>query len=289
MSKKILVVGATGMLGTPVARKLLTDGFSVRVLARNPEKAAQKLGDGFEYVPGDVENPESLRSALAGCDGVHINLAGGSTPEEYDRIEHRGTANVAQAAQEMGARRLTYLSGTSVRESNTWFYETKAKYQAEQAIITSGAAYTIFRASWFYESLPLFVRGKSATMIGKQPHPIHWLAADDYARMVSRAYQTPDSEKRILYLYGPEAIPMTDALRSYCAIAAPEAKISSPPSWLASLFATLTGNSKLKDVTRLLAYYEKFQEDNDPGEANTLLGKPTTTLEAWSESHLMAN
>jgi uncharacterized protein YbjT (DUF2867 family) len=281
MNKTILVVGATGKLGEPVARRLQQDGYTVRVLTRTPAQAQAKFGDAFEVIPGDVENSATLEAALAGCYGVHINLSGGPRPEDYDRIEHRGTANVAQAAAKTGVQRVTYISGTSVRQENTWFYMTRAKFQAEEAIKNSGVPYTIFRPSWFMESLPLFVRNGRASIIGRQPAPAHWVAAADYARMVSNAYQTPAAENKTLYVYGPEAIKMLDALKAYCAIAQPDIKASSMPVWLVSLIATLTRNEELKDVTRLMAYFEKFTEDCDPTEANTLLGAPTTTLQQW--------
>ncbi len=39
MKKRVLVLGATGVLGRPVARKLREDGFQVRIMTRNLEKA----------------------------------------------------------------------------------------------------------------------------------------------------------------------------------------------------------------------------------------------------------
>jgi len=284
MTDPILVVGATGMLGEPVARQLAADGYTVRVLTRNADKAKEKFGEQFEIFEGDVEQPDSLDAALMGCYGVHISLSGGPTPESYDRIENKGTAAVAFAAIKFGIERITYLSGASVRQENRHFYGTNAKFQAETAIQDCGLAYTIFRPSWFMESLPLFVRNGRASIIGKQPHPVHWVAAADYARMVSKAYQTPEAEDKTLYIYGPEAIPMPDALKTYCAIAQPDVKVSSTPVWLVKLMATVTGNALLKDVANMMAYFENFVEDSDPGEANQLLGAPTTTLQQWSET-----
>jgi NADP-dependent 3-hydroxy acid dehydrogenase YdfG len=45
MDKVILVVGATSMLGEPVARQLDADGYKVCILTRSPEKAKTKFGD----------------------------------------------------------------------------------------------------------------------------------------------------------------------------------------------------------------------------------------------------
>jgi len=53
---RILVIGATGLLGAPVARRLLADGHQVRLLVRDTGRASQRLGDGFEY----LEDPAGL-------------------------------------------------------------------------------------------------------------------------------------------------------------------------------------------------------------------------------------
>jgi uncharacterized protein YbjT (DUF2867 family) len=54
MEKRILVIGATGLLGQPVAFHLKQSGFIVRLMLRNIEKAAKRFGDDFEFVKGDI-------------------------------------------------------------------------------------------------------------------------------------------------------------------------------------------------------------------------------------------
>jgi uncharacterized protein YbjT (DUF2867 family) len=114
MSKSILVVGGTGMLGEPVARRLRADGYQVRIFTRNVEKARAKFGAEYEEVAGDVEDQPSLLAALQGCQAVHVNLDGGLDPD----LERRGAENVARAAARTGVQRITLLSGTSVKEEN---------------------------------------------------------------------------------------------------------------------------------------------------------------------------
>ena len=54
MSKTILVVGGTGMLGEPVARRMRADGYQVRIFTRNVEKARAKFGAEYEVAAGAV-------------------------------------------------------------------------------------------------------------------------------------------------------------------------------------------------------------------------------------------
>ena len=217
-TQTILVVGGTGMLGEQVARQLLRDGFKVRLLVRDAERARTLLGADFEYFVGDVDDSDAIEHALEGCAGVHISLRGGSDPYELDRVEHRGTARVADLAAQQGVSRLTYLSGMLVAE-DAKIAGDRAKYHAEQAIRSSGVPYTIFKPFYFMETLPRHVQGTLAIVLGRQPHPLHMVAASDFARMVSRAFRTPEAANRSFFVHGPEGITIPDALRLYCILA----------------------------------------------------------------------
>ncbi len=282
MSKTILVIGGTGMLGEPVARRLAADGYGVRILTRSVARALEKFDRRYEILAGDVSEPRTLEVALEGVYGVHINLLGGGAPEEFERIEHRGTSNVARAAARLGVRRLTYLSGATVFQENSWFPRTRAKMRAEEAIRASGVPYTIFCATWFMESLRLFVRGRRAFVFGRQTHPWRWVAADDYARMVSRAFDTEDAGNRRLFIHGPQAYTLFEALERYCASAAPGVAVTRVPLWLSSLTARVTFDGRRRSLVELMRYFDRVPEGGDPAEADRLLGAPSITLDDWS-------
>jgi uncharacterized protein YbjT (DUF2867 family) len=250
------------------------------LLARSPEKARARFGQGFEIVAGDVEDTASLARALPGCAGVHISLRDGGDPD----LERRGVLNVARAAANAGVRRVTYLSGSTVSEANRWYAGTEAKWPAEAALREGGVPYTIFRASSFMESLARYVRGNRASYIGVQPHPWHWVAAADFARMVAKAFTDPRSANKTLYVHGPQALTMREALETYCRLAHPTLNVSGLPLWLASLMARLFRVKELAEALPFIRYTEKVREGGDPAEANTLLGAPTTTLEQWSRN-----
>jgi uncharacterized protein YbjT (DUF2867 family) len=273
----ILVIGGTGMLGEPVARRIQADGNRVRIFTRNVEKAQARFGPDYEVAAGDVEDLSSLQTALNGCQGVHINLEGGLDPD----LERRGTENVVRSAAKAGVQRVTYLSGTSVTKENCWYAGTKAKFEAESAIRGAGVPYTIFQATFFLETLPQLVRGTRASIIGSQPYPWHWAAAADYARMVSRAYVTPASANKTLHVFGPQAWTMRQALQTCCDIVHPEAKVGTIPFWMASLIGALSRDKTLQAAVPFFRYSEKVAEAGDPAEANALLGAPATTLEQW--------
>ncbi len=281
--KTILVIGATGMLGKPVAKQLLKDGFHVRVLARNPQKAQQILGDGFDIHAGDVANSASVRAAMKNVDGVHISLKGGPSEAEFERMDHYATRDIAQLAKESGTPRITLLSAYAVRPEKADTPESRAKFRGEQALKASGVPYTIFRASWFMESLPLFKQGKTISLIGNQIHPLHWIAAQDYARMVSQSYKSDETLNKELYIFGPEAHTMGDAMKIYAE--GTGLKVTPISTTMLSMLGLLTFNTEWKSMAVLMKHYERWGEDGSAEEANRLLGAPKITLKEWCEKN----
>jgi uncharacterized protein YbjT (DUF2867 family) len=276
MEKSILVVGATGLLGEPVARRLNRDGYAVRLMVRAPalEAAKARFGGHFEIVTGDVGDAVSLEKALTGCFGVHINLAG--------EIEQTGVENIASAARKLRLGRITYISGTSVAEENTWIPVIRRKFFAEKAIRESGVPYTIFCPSWFMENLPKYIRGNRAVVFGKQPNPYHLLTAEDYAGMVAASYGLEQAVNKRFIIHGPEGILFQEAVRQYCAVMHPGIKsVSTMPYRLATLIASLTGRRQLKLASDFMAAFERIGERGDPSEANRILGAPATRLQDW--------
>ncbi len=114
---KILVVGATGVLGRHVIPRLLERGHAVRALVRRPEQQAEPLTRlGAESAPGDILDPASLLAAAHGYDAVlHLATAipkpGGARDwSRNDRVRREGTANLLAAARATGVRRYVQQS-----------------------------------------------------------------------------------------------------------------------------------------------------------------------------------
>lgn len=279
---RVLVVGGTGMLGRPVVRRLHGDGYEVRVLTRNVEGARGVLGDGPNYVDGDVEDRPSLERAVEGCQAVHISLKAGPARGEPERIEHRGTARLAEAAARVGVERITYLSGCFVEPEHAAVSEAEAaKLAAERAIERSGVPHTIFKPTYFMETLRLHVQGPFGMVLGRQPHPLHMVAADDYGAMVSRSLSVPESASQRLYVFGPEALTIGDALRVYCRIVEEGKRVlTAPLPVMRALNRTFMRGAMTRELD-LMRVMQQVGEPTDVPDAAELLGPATTTLVDW--------
>ncbi|HWI60985.1 MAG TPA: NAD-dependent epimerase/dehydratase family protein [Symbiobacteriaceae bacterium] len=109
----ILVTGATGYIGAQLTERLLSRGEQVRVLARDPRRVKVT---GAEAVQGDLGNPASLAAAVAGVDRVFhcASWISYKAPwEEVWRVNVQGAANLLDACQDAGVRRVVHMSSVA--------------------------------------------------------------------------------------------------------------------------------------------------------------------------------
>ena len=144
----ILVTGATGFVGKNVVKALRTRGKEVRCLVRTAASARSVSAYPVELAYGDVLDPSSLAEAMKGVDAVvHlvaiIRERGNRT---FDRVNRQGTEMVAQAAREAGVGHLVHMSAIGAQDNPDYAY-LYSKWQGEQAVMSSGLAYTIIRPS----------------------------------------------------------------------------------------------------------------------------------------------
>ena len=281
---KVLVVGATGLLGRPVARRLRDDGHAVRVLVRDIDAARQNLGDGIEYVRGSVTDARAVELAVAGCDAVHVSLSA-SARADLDAVERGGTTLVAEAARRHRLARISYLTGSLVHEDyGEPIPEHRAKRAAERAIEHSGVPYTFFRPTYFTDNLPRHVQGRVAVLFGRQQRLLRPVAAQDFAGMVSRALRTPAAAHREFYVRGPEPMTLREALQLYCALVAPGTHVVTVPRAVMSVVDRVAMGGRLRSGLEIMTLLARLGERGDAAPTTELLGAATTTVRAWCEA-----
>lgn len=109
---KILVTGATGKVGSRLAKRLASRGDHVRALVRDVTRAADLGAAGIELAEGDLLNDESLAAAVRGVDAV-VHCAAffrGATPEQAHAVNDLGTQNLATAAHAASVQRFVFTS-----------------------------------------------------------------------------------------------------------------------------------------------------------------------------------
>jgi dihydroflavonol-4-reductase len=114
---KAFVTGATGFVGAAVARALLDRHWQVRALARKGSDRRNLRGLDIDVSEGDLNDVDSLRRAVEGCEGVFHVAAdyrlGAPDPSQLYRANVEGTRNVLDAARRSGVRRVVYTSSVA--------------------------------------------------------------------------------------------------------------------------------------------------------------------------------
>ena len=112
----ITIFGGSGAIGRQVVKLLAHRGYQVRIAVRNPQAALflKPMGDVGQITPvqANLRNAASVRSAVAKADLV-INLVGilvERGTQRFDTIQSKGATLVAEAARDLGAKSLIYLS-----------------------------------------------------------------------------------------------------------------------------------------------------------------------------------
>ncbi len=114
---KAFVTGATGFLGSHVAKVLAEQGALLRLLVRPTSDLRNIASLAAEHVTGDLRQPESLRAAMQGCDAVFHVAADYRLwvrdPQEMYRSNVEGTRAILAAAREAGISRVVYTSSVA--------------------------------------------------------------------------------------------------------------------------------------------------------------------------------
>ncbi len=116
---KAFVTGATGFLGSHVARVLAEQGAELRLLVRPTSDLRNLDGLDADRVVGDLRDAASIEKALAGCDVVFHVAADyrlwvrGRDSNEMYRSNVEGTRSLLEAARKQGVRRVVYTSSVA--------------------------------------------------------------------------------------------------------------------------------------------------------------------------------
>jgi len=119
---KALVTGATGFIGSRLARKLLEKGADLRVLVRKNSNLENISDLPVDVVCGDLTKPETLLHALEGCEALFHVAAEYKLwvpkPETIYRTNVDGTVNIMKAALKKGIKRIVYTSSVATLGTN---------------------------------------------------------------------------------------------------------------------------------------------------------------------------
>jgi len=207
MSRTIAITGATGFIGSWLAKRLASVGWHIRALIRAAALDKRPRDIEPEWITGDLGDIASLEKLVAGADAV-VHCAGavrGARQEDFDLINVDGVARLVKvAAEQKPPPRFLLVSSLAAREPQLSFYAASKRNGEKALALNAGNMFwSIFRPPAVYgpgdrEMLPLFqwmYRGL-APLIGADKNRVSLLYVDDLAdAMISWLQNAKHSER----------------------------------------------------------------------------------------------
>jgi uncharacterized protein YbjT (DUF2867 family) len=274
----ILVIGATGTVGSEVVRQLLARGVRPRVIERNPRPACPRAAHAADRVIGDLDRPECLPRALAGIDRVFLLTR--QTSRQLDQ-----ELAVVEAAAAAGIEQVVKLSVFCADEESP-LQIARQHRTAERALERSGVGYTVLRPPFFMQNLLRMVRGgvlHSAARDGR----VAMIDARDIAGAAVTALTRPGHTGRTYTLTGPEALTFDDVATVLTTqIGRPVRHVRVPPDGLrAGLLAAGTEAWFATDMVLLHEMLADGYEDLITRDLGALLDVPPRPLLRFAHEH----
>jgi nucleoside-diphosphate-sugar epimerase len=234
--KRIVITGATGLLGSHLAEQLLARGERIRALVRPSSDTRWLQQSGVELIEADLNQSATLPAALEGADLVYHCAArvGEWGPWRIFRESIlETTTNLLAACRQAGVGRLVHVSSVAVyghprhrpgqlfREDepqgqNLWWWDhyCRAKILAEEAVRRYSGAWTMVRPSWIFgprdrNALPRVLaalQARRVSIIGKGDNLLNIVYAGDVAEGTIRAAEHPGAVGRAYNLTSEGAI-----------------------------------------------------------------------------------
>ena len=303
----ILVVGATGQLGSLVVHRLRADGADVRAMVRDPATAADLAATGATLAVADLGSPETLDAALVGVTAVvaTANAIVPIRPGDSAEAVEAGYAELVRRATRSGVSRFV-LASVPATPLDERVPVARAKRRTERLLAESGMSWLSLRMPPFTEvwlalvgsELPL--RGEERTTLGRAyptlrrfrrltgrtvdrhgvmvvPGPASarqaFLSVHDAAAALAAAVR-PETGNGPVDLGGPESLSWTDVAAIYGRVLGRRVRVVGQPAAFFAVTQRLFGRvapslAGVMGLNRLLATSET---DWDTTEAADRLG-----------------
>jgi uncharacterized protein YbjT (DUF2867 family) len=201
-----VVAGATGHVGSVVARELLAAGHKVRAIVRSPDKAKALASSGAELLSGELSDAAFLTRALKGADGAFLLVP----PPPHDSTDVRAFQDrvsqaEATAVVESGVPHVVLLSSWGA-EKPAGTGPIVGLHVLEEALKKTKAKYTFLRAGSFTENLLAMLPAVKHQGVLPNFFPpdfkVPVIATRDIAAVAVKSLLSPPAKSEVVYILG---------------------------------------------------------------------------------------
>lgn len=232
---RILVMGASGYIGSQLVPRLAQQGHEVRAAARNRDSLEARGWEGVECVAADVLTAETLEAALAGVEVAYYLVHSMGSGKDFPRLDRQAARNFRRAAERAGVRRIVYLGGLQPPGERSAHLDSRAEtgeilrdgsipvteLRAGIIVGAGSAAFEVIRDLALHLPLmitPRWVRSRS------QP-----IALQDLLEYLVRVADVAETAGQIYDVGGPETLTYAEMLRDFARLSGKRLRIIPVP------------------------------------------------------------
>ncbi|HMI84778.1 MAG TPA: SDR family oxidoreductase [Polyangiaceae bacterium] len=286
---KVLVVGATGLLGTNVCKRLTERGHTVVGLVRSGSpKQAELRKIGVEVRFGDLLDAASLDAGCAGVEGVIATataIVSKGSGNSLAAVDGKGYTALIAAAKRASVKRFVFISVSPTCSQDVPLIAMKRA--TERAIRESGMKWTILQPSnfmeiWLGPSLGWDLKAGKAQIFGKGEAPISWISLEDVGAYAVAALDSPSAENQTIPLGGPEVLTVSAALKTVESTLGKTFKVTRLPGFVPKIASALLRplNPKLSSLMAL-GVQSLTGDVIDQTKQRSIVDVPLTSIEQY--------
>src|ERR1700755_2371294 len=223
-----LVTGASGYIGGRLVPELLSAGYAVRCMARDPAKLSDRpWSDDVEIAVADVMDGGAVRRALEGVDVAYYLIHSLGTDASFERRDRTAAHTFAAAAKAAGVRRIVYLGGIISGQAGKLSPHLRSRAEVGDILLASGVPTAALQAAviigsgsassemlrYLTERLPAMV---TPQWVDTRIQPI---AVRDVLRYLVGSATLPAGVSRRFDIGGPDVLSYVEMMRRYADVA----------------------------------------------------------------------
>lgn len=206
---KVLVFGATGAQGGPVARELLAKGVKVRAVSRDAARVRAVFGSAVEAADADFSNVESLKRAFEGVDAAFFHLP---IPADVAEVPVH-LSNVLTAARDANLARMVFTTSGTSDDKLAHIPFVAGNLAAAEAVLASGVPAVVLKPTIYLENLLREHIVEEIRQLGVLSYPplapsrkLSWTALKDQASFAVAALTSEKALGHSFKIASPEPV-----------------------------------------------------------------------------------
>ncbi len=218
MSEPVAIVGGTGFLGSAIARRLLDEGATLRVLSRSEARIRGCFGGAVHAIEGSLERRQDVDRLLEGASRLLISVSAFSRElfSRYREIERDAVLLTLERAKAHGISRVVYISVYDLPERASEDLAVPAlvadtKREVEAEVFGSGMNATVLGSSPSMELFHRLLRKDRLIAPGGGPRALPNVAPADLAAVAAEALRRDDLGDQRFRVLGPDTVSFGEA------------------------------------------------------------------------------